>query len=149
MTSIAFRSYSSADLEPCLRLFDNNCPTYFAPNERAEYQHFLRDGAPGYSVCEAESQIVGAFGLVQQSGICRVQWIMISPHIQRAGLGTAMMNEALARARSGGARALLIAASHKSAPFFARFGARAVRDTPNGWGPGMHRIDMQLELDAG
>jgi GNAT superfamily N-acetyltransferase len=146
VTRIVFRPYSSADLEPCLALFDGNCPAYFALNERADYERFLRGGAPGYRLCETESEVVGAFGLVRESGACRVQWIMISPRIQRAGLGTAMMTEALAQARSSGAHALLIAASHKSAPFFARFGARAVRDTPDGWGPGMHRIDMRLEL---
>jgi GNAT superfamily N-acetyltransferase len=149
VTTLAFRPYSSADLEPCLKLFEANCPAYFAANERADYEHFLAGGAPGYRVCETQSQIVGAFGLAQESGACRVQWIMISPQVQRAGLGTTMMNEALAQARRSGARALLIAASHKSAPFFARFGARTVRDTPDGWGPGMHRIDMQLELSAG
>ena len=146
MTTLAFRPYSSADLEPCLALFDRNSPANFAANERADYERFLRDRAPGYRVCETGSQIVGAFGLIEESGACRVQWIMISPQLQRAGLGTAMMTEALAQARRRGARALLIAASHKSAPFFARFGARTVRNTPDGWGPGMHRIDMQVEL---
>jgi hypothetical protein len=42
-----------------------------------------------------------------------------------------------------------IAASHRSAPFFARFGAETVRETPDGWGPGMHRIDMELTVHAG
>ena len=44
----------------------------------------------------------------------------------------------------GDGRPVSIAASHKSAPFFARFGARIVETTPDGWGPGMHRVDMEL-----
>ena len=42
---------------------------------------------------------------------------------------------------------LHIAASHRSAPFFARFGSQTVKTTPNGWGPGMDRVDMVLRLE--
>jgi hypothetical protein len=54
------------------------------------------------------------------------------------------MARVLEKARTSGMRVLRIAASHKSAPFFAGFGAEAVAETPDGWGPGMHRIDMEL-----
>ena len=39
-----------------------------------------------------------------------------------------------------------IAASHKSAPFFAKFGATVTAHTVDGWGNGMDRIDMELLL---
>jgi hypothetical protein len=39
-----------------------------------------------------------------------------------------------------------VAASQHSAPFFARFGARELARTDDGWGPGMHRVDMELPL---
>jgi hypothetical protein len=39
-----------------------------------------------------------------------------------------------------------IAASQKSAAFFARFGAVTLKVVDNGWGTGMHRIDMELPL---
>ncbi len=64
--------------------------------------------------------------------------------MQGRGLGSAIMAHVLEKARRSGMRILRIAASHKSAPFFARFGAETVAETPNGWGPGMHRIDMEL-----
>jgi hypothetical protein len=31
-------------------------------------------------------------------------------------------------------------------PFFARFGAVEARRTSDGWGPGMHRVDMVLAV---
>ena len=33
-------------------------------------------------------------------------------------------------------------------PFFARFGFRVVREVPDGYGPGIHRRDLSLDLDA-
>jgi hypothetical protein len=47
-----------------------------------------------------------------------------------------------------GCVAIDIAASHLSAPFFTRFGAKEVRCTKDGWGAGMHRVDMLLPLEG-
>ncbi len=54
------------------------------------------------------------------------------------------MRRVLAAVRTKGAAVLHMAASHRSAPFFARFGARETATTPHGWGPDMHRVDMEL-----
>ena len=54
------------------------------------------------------------------------------------------MTRVLDVVRANGGGPLQIAASHKSAPFFAGFGDREVATTPNGFGPGRHRVDMVL-----
>jgi len=41
MTIITFRTYRDADREACTSIFDANCPAFFAPNERQEYEEFL------------------------------------------------------------------------------------------------------------
>ncbi len=56
------------------------------------------------------------------------------------------MTRVLEIVRTCGEGPLHIAASHKSAPFFARFGAQETATTPNGWGRDMHRVDMELVL---
>ena len=43
-----FRAYEAADLPACMILFDANCPAYFAPNERAEFETFLGLKPAGY-----------------------------------------------------------------------------------------------------
>ena len=86
------------------------------------------------------NEVVGAFGMHDAEGYC-LRWILIDPAAQGRGVGSAMMTRVL---EIGDGRAISIAASHKSAPFFARFGARVVEETPDGWGPGMHRVDMEL-----
>jgi hypothetical protein len=48
--------------------------------------------------------------------------------------------------RASGSRIVRISASHKSAPFFERFGAEPTSVTEDGWGPGMHRVQMELQL---
>ena len=142
-----FRSYTSTDRQRCLALFDANCPEFFAVNEREEFLAFLDADAASYLVCERDDAVVGAFGLrAEGAGRSRIRWIKLAPSAQGQGLGRAVMEHAIRVCGSGGDHTLAIAASHKSAPFFARFGAQEVGRSENGWGPGMHRVDMELLL---
>lgn len=142
----AFRAFRETDQAHCLGLFDANCPEYFAANERKDYAAFLSLIPSQYRVCVEGAQVIGAFGLLpERPGEGRLNWILIDPRSQGTGLGSAMMAEIRQRATTAGLHTVHIAASHRSAPFFARFGASAERETRDGWGPGMHRIDMQMK----
>jgi GNAT superfamily N-acetyltransferase len=142
-----FRPYTSSDRATCRALFDQNCPRFFAPNERAGYEEFLDTWAAHYQVCLLDGQVVGAFGILpdpEQGHALR--WIVLTPTLQGQGLGSAIMNRVLGSLKAAGVGRLSIGASHLSAPFFARFGASEIARTPHGWGPGMHRVDMVLEV---
>ncbi|MDJ0750509.1 MAG: GNAT family N-acetyltransferase [Woeseiaceae bacterium] len=146
MTSgVSFRAYSGADKDACLRVFDANCPAFFAPNERRDYVAFLEGNSAGYEVCELDGRVVGAFGLLEahQAGIA-LCWIMLEPHSQGAGIGSEIMSRVISKAKASRSPAISISASQKSAPFFAEFGAIALSATKNGWGPGLDRVDMEL-----
>lgn len=137
------------DLESaCLRLFDANCPAFFAPNERPAYAAFLERLAPGYFVKREIGEVVAAFGLSDEGlpARRRLTWIMVHPDRQGEGLGRRVMAAVSDLARAGGATTVDIAASHLSAPFFARSGAKTLSSTLNGWGPDMHRVDMEWPL---
>lgn len=43
--NLIFCAYSNSYLEDCLKLFDQNCPKYFATNERQDYIAFLQKKA--------------------------------------------------------------------------------------------------------
>ncbi len=145
--SIQFRPYERTDLTACLALFDANCPQYFAPNERTDYAEFLQVRTEHYIVCLIERCVVGAFGIypIDQRNAA-LHWILLSPSTQGRGLGTAIMNRVIAQMRRNGHSSLNISASHRSAPFFARFGAQEISTVPHGWGPDMHRVEMLLEI---
>lgn len=141
------RAFRADDEAACLALFDVNCPEYFASNERTDYREFLAPVPAGYRVCVEGAQLIGAYGLIlREPGRATLNWILIDPRRQRAGIGSALMGEALSTARAFGISRIDIAASHRSASFFASFGAIGGQVQPDGWGPGMHRIDMILEV---
>lgn len=147
---ISFRPYSDTDRDICLELFDANCPEFFAPNERVEYARFLGTAANCYELCLVDGHVAGAFGLCGDGDARRsLNWIMLNPRYHGQGAGRAIMAHVAARAMSAGVDVIDIAASHKSAPFFSKAGAVSISDTPDGWGPGMHRVDMELVLRHG
>ncbi|MEM7455601.1 MAG: GNAT family N-acetyltransferase [Planctomycetota bacterium] len=153
MADISVQNYAAGDFDDCLRIFDANCPEFFAENERADYVSFLRESGEEYRVCFTDGRACGAFGLLDDKSdghaARRLNWIMIDPAFQGMGLGTAIMSRAISMAVESGAALIRIAASHKSAPFFARFNATVVKTTEDGWGKGMHRVDMELRVDGG
>jgi len=128
-------------------IFDANCPEFFAPNERQDYLVFLEDKPDGYEVCKIEGRVCGAFGLFADGpDVKRLNWILIDPQTQGTGVGSKIMNRVVRSGRQSLTRTVKIAASNKSAAFFARFGAIVISSTKGGWGPGMDRIDMELAL---
>jgi GNAT superfamily N-acetyltransferase len=137
---VTFRAYRLDDRARCLAIFDANCPDFFAPTERPEYESFLDAGREGYQVCLVDGETVGAFGVIDEAG-WHLHWMLIDPEAQGRGIGSTIMTRV---SEIGDGRPVSIAASHKSASFFARFGARVVRQTPDGWGEGMHRVDMEF-----
>lgn len=142
-----FRQYRSEDREACLAIFDANCPDFFLPNERDDFAEFLGEMHDGYEVCDVDGSVAAAFGLVpNDKGENRLCWIMINPIAQGGGLGSAIMQRIISLGRNSRSPVIGIAASHKSAPFFARFGAEQIDYIEDGWGPGMHRVDMEIAL---
>ena len=147
MINISFRPYCSVDYQACTSIFDANCPEFFAPNEREKYQKFLERAPEGYEVCEVDGQVLGAFGLFGDDQDAKtLNWILLDPQTHGMGVGSKIMERVIQLGRASEAKKVRIAASQISAPFFAKFGARTASTSSDGWGPGMHRVDMVLPL---
>lgn len=146
-TNISFRFYTAQDREACLTIFDENCPEFFALNERVDYAAFLDSNPLEYEVCIVDGAIVGAYGLLGKESEWRdLNWILISSKVQGVGIGSEFINRVVSMGKTAKLTGIKIAASHLSAPFFAKHGALPIREIENGWGIDMHRIDMELKL---
>ena len=145
---VSIRSYSLSDKSSCLQIFDLNCPSFFSPNERYDYEAFLNREFQDYKVLVQEHGVIGAFGLsLTNPKVGRLRWILLHPAFQGKGLGSHIMTQVQAIAKAKKLEQVSIAASQHSAPFFAVYGAKTVEISPNGWGPGMHRHELTLRID--
>lgn len=147
---INFIDYDHVHFTDCLQLFDENCPQYFAENEKQDYSRFLESKPTGYFVVNSGKNILAAFGLIISTNTkprqARLSWILVSPSAKGRGIGLAMMNHVRQFAGEQSVGIIDIAASHLSAPFFVKFGAVKLAEHSDGWGQGMHRVDMQLKV---
>ncbi|GLO62517.1 hypothetical protein MACH09_30250 [Vibrio sp. MACH09] len=145
--NISFRQYLMSDEDECLSLFDKNCPEYFAVNERKDYEEFLAQVMDGYLVCQLDKEIIGAFGLFSENnGRVKLDWILLSPDKQCHGIGSFIMGHVLSQAIDLKAKVMVISTSHKAYQFFEKHGAVVLSEVENGWGPNMHRVEMELPI---
>ncbi|MEM1379903.1 MAG: GNAT family N-acetyltransferase [Pseudomonadota bacterium] len=148
MAAEAFRAYTGADRDQAMALLDANIPEAFHPGERGAFTEFLSAFATDYRVLPRQGRLIAAFALSAepQPHTGRIRWLMAHPEVHGIGLGRAMMDEVKSEARARGIALITIAASHVSEAFYTRFGATVDVRTHDGWGPGMHRVDMTWRI---
>ncbi|ADO43294.1 GNAT family N-acetyltransferase [Ketogulonicigenium vulgare] len=154
MTDVTTRSYQPADHDACLALFDGNVPHFFDPSERADYVAFLADQVlrRPYIVLEQAGRIIACGGLqvLADQRASFLSWGMVARDLQGQGIGRhlTMARIALARATEGVDKITLNTSQHTQG-FYARFGFTPVKVTLDGYGPGLDRWDMVLDLRLG
>lgn len=143
------RPYRPTDRAACLQIFDANTPQFFLPPERPEFEAWLNDPQE-YLVIERDGLIVGCGGVWRSENRERpagFAWGMIHPHCQRQGLGRLLTRARLERLRQLGASEVHLDTSQHTASFYAKHGFKEIKRTPDGYGPGLHRIDMIASLN--
>ncbi|WP_425612985.1 GNAT family N-acetyltransferase [Xanthomonas rydalmerensis] len=146
------RPYAAQDQAACMALFDSNVPQFFDRSERAAFEHFLQHdtGAWHYLVIVRAGTIVacGGHALSADGRVASFGWGMVERRLHRQGLGRALTEARLdaCRRSTGVARIELDTSQHTQA-FYARFGFSVDRVVANGYGPGLDRWDMALNLD--
>lgn len=144
------RDYQPSDRAACLVLFDSNVPKYFQLHERVEFAEFLDDLPGPYLVLEEPDRtIVGCGGYARESDgrIAHLCWGMVAADQQGRGLGQRLTEERIRRACADFELEVLgLDTSQRTRAFYERFGFVATRVTPDGYGPGLDRVDMRLAL---
>lgn len=151
MDELSFRAYASGDHAACLRLFDGNTPTFFAPQERDEFIAFLHDIGPWpYLVGEMGGAVVACGGFEVAGESATLTFGMVDRALQGRGIGRALTLARLQAIRlAPGVDKVVIETSQHSAGFYGRLGFRVTEVSENGFGPGLDRWVMVLQLGKG
>ena len=145
------RAYASGDAAGCVRIFDSNVPRYFAADERAEFADFLAGLCRGngrYLVMTDNDRIVACGGLeFTTPKRAALTWGMVEADWHGRGLGWRLTAARLDLARATpGLSDVTLATSQHTTGFYARFGFATTRVERDGFGPGLDRCDMRLDL---
>ena len=141
--------YSPVDREACLAIFDSNCPEFMHPDERSEFEDWLSNLDGTYLVLEVDGEIVGCGGFAVEAEEQRLTltWGLVHGDHHGRHLGALLLLERLIRGLdAGGATHSQLGTAPLTEAFFARVGFESIARTPDGWAPGLDRVDMRLEF---
>lgn len=145
--SLRLRPYTPKDQPACLALFDSNTPLFFSPAERPDFEHFLQNLPGPFFVVESDGEIVGCGGYGRKGHNILLTWGMVRRDQHRHGIGTFLLQERLKHIAQETPQAhIQIHTSQHIQPFFARFGFRQTGFTPDAYAPGLHCVEMTLDL---
>ncbi|MDV3468426.1 GNAT family N-acetyltransferase [Stenotrophomonas sp. C3(2023)] len=145
------RPYRPEDSDACLAVFDRNVPTFFGASERPDFVRFLLHHAAQWHYCVVErcGEVVGCAGhsISLDGRTASLGWGMVDPALHGQGLGTKLLLARLDAVRlTPGVERIVLDTSQHTQGFYARFGFVATAVTPDGYGAGLDRWDMALEL---
>jgi GNAT superfamily N-acetyltransferase len=150
VTSLALRDYVAGDLPACLSVFDTNVPRYFRIEERSGYASFLEHlPGPYYLLVDTSGSVVGCGGYAISAGsdVADLCWGMVRRDRHGTGAGRILTELRIERIRGEGrAKAVALRTSQHTAGFYQHLGFRTTGVERDGYGPGLDRVDMRLEL---
>lgn len=134
-------------------LFDSNTPRFFAALEKADFLAFVDDPPGPYFVLESPAgEALGCGGYARQPAapsVAALCWGMVRGDLHGQGLGRRLLVERLDLiAAEPTLEAVEIETTQHSRGFFARHGFVETAHAPDGFAPGMDRVDMTLRLEA-
>lgn len=148
---VDIRPYSPADLEACLAVFDTNVPRYFITTERGPFREFLENlPGPYLVITDASGAVVGCGGYAinaDEPGRADLCWGMVRQEKHRRGHGRTLIHARIdAAKRDPDVRVIALNTSQHTTGFYERFGFRVTEVEPDGYGPGLDRCEMRLEV---
>lgn len=145
--SHTFRPYTPADSTICLAILDSNTPPYFDPKERPDFVNFLERMPCPYFVLEQAGEIVACGGYGEEkNGDIVLAWGMVRRDLHKRGLGSILLKERIAHIRvNHPGKRIVIDTSQHTQEFFRRQGFIVTGGQENYYGPGLHRVDMELQ----
>ena len=147
---VVLRPYGAGDRAACLRVFESNVPRFFRDEERRGFETFL-DALPGpyFVLVDEEGAVLGCGGYALRagSGVADLCWGMVVGDQQGKGLGRALTEMRLERARADRTvRTVALETSQHTVGFYERMGFRATSTEPDGYAPGLDRVKMEMEV---
>lgn len=146
------RHYEASDKQGVLAVFDANCPTFFAHEERQYLESYLDNEIEIYAVIEVDGKIVGSGGVNTEStedgkkGV--ISWGMIHPDFQGMKLGRKLLEWRIAQLKSIPAvTTIVVRTSQLVAAFYAKNGFVLKRVEADFWAPGFDLYDMELGIE--
>lgn len=150
------RPYTAADKSACMEAFRSNMPKFFAPEELKDFDEWLEvqarrdlsDKNECYFVIETDGKVIGCGGYYIRPGKATavMTWGLLHQHYHKQGWGKKLFQYRINAIRQAcPSCAIQLDTTQHSAPFFGKMGFAVTKVTPDSYGPGLDRYDMELK----
>lgn len=142
--------YRAEHRPACLSIFDGNLPEYVAAHERDDFATFLdRASCPYFVVQDDLGELVACGGYGLEPDRARLCWGLVRRDHHRRGIGRFLLIARLVRILDqAGPVQVAMDTSQKTSAFFERFGFKVTERIPDGYWPGLDKLEMSLMLDG-
>lgn len=147
-----FVRYQPAHRSECLRIYDSNCPKYFLPEERPDFEDWLnKHEEQPFWVMQHEGSIIGCGGVFLSQPSDPVDfadevgfgWGMVARDLHGQGFGKALSQHRLQYLHQHHPnRPIVLRTSQHTYPFFEKLGFVVHQMLPDGFGQGMDKYIM-------
>ena len=134
-----------------LELLALNTPEYFAPEEAADFDHYLDAETEDYFVAlSPEGEIVGCGGInyFPQEQLARISWDMVHPQWQGKGVGGRLLQYRMELLRqTEGIHTIMVRTTQLVFPFYAKNGFALTETIKDYWAPGFDLYSMLYHIE--
>ena len=143
---LRLRDHAPADRDGLLEVFDSNVGEFLHAEERPGFVEWLERPEGTFLTLLQGERPIGCGGYVLEQGDLRLTWGLLHREHHGRGLGRWLLLERLCRghAEHHPPRCTL-ATTPRVEPFFAGVGFERTGFRPDGWGPGLDRVEMVLD----
>jgi ribosomal protein S18 acetylase RimI-like enzyme len=142
--------YNASHRKQCIEIFHSNQPKFFHADELPLFEAFLASGSTNYFVLIIADRVVacGGWSIKDDGEAAGLAWGMVRAECHGHRHGTRLLAWRLGRiAEDPTIRRIEMDTSQHTIRFFEKFGFRVTNQQLDGYGPGLHRYDMVLDLD--
>ena len=142
--------YSSNHRSACVAIFESNIPEFVTKRERGPFSSFIDKRACPYFVVKTAQDVIAACGGYDaQPGEARLCWGLVRQDLHRRGIGRFLLRSRLVRIYDAcGDTVVRMDTCQLTCAFFELFGFRVVDRIEHGYRTGLHKLEMELQLDA-
>ncbi len=140
------REYRKNDKLAVLNLLALNTPTYFAPEERADFEHYLDHEREHYLVLEMDGKIVGCGGInfTADGATGKISWDILHPAYQGKSLGTQLLQHRIDQLKATETiKKITVRTSQVAYQFYEKGGFELVEVVPGYWAKGFDLYRME------
>ena len=143
------RTYQPQDKKTLLEILSLNIPTYFAPEEKEDFETYLNQYAEHYCIVEENGKCLGGGGynFWEEGKVVRLSWDFLHPDARGRGLGRLLATHRINEIKAHpDVEKIVVRTSQLAFLFYEKLGFKLIYEEKDYWAKGFDLYYMEQAL---